>query len=212
MLDPLEAASPALLPAALGFSSENAAHRIAVEWEHEGKLHQGVYVPRRDTSSRFNVLLGGRLFPGMHHHAKFEVVERADAYRLALRSDDGQTRLSVRARLAPTLPAGSVFRSLREASEFFREGSVGFSPGLAAGHFDGLELRTLDWSMQPLAVEAVESSFFNDPQRFSAGLSGIRLCPADAASAARVVSEAVALLRAGGGVAGTLRVPSCRSD
>jgi hypothetical protein len=62
-----------------------------------------------------------------------------------------------------------VFRSLREASEFFREGSVGFSPALTAGHFDGLELRTLDWRMQPLAVEAVESSFFGDPSLFPAG-------------------------------------------
>ncbi len=160
---------PRFLPAALGVSSENAAHRIAVEWEHDGKLHQGVYIPRRDTSSRFNVLVGGRLFPGVHHHAKFEVAERADVYRLALRSDDGRTRLSVRARLAPTLPGGSVFRSLREASEFFRDGSVGFSPGLAVGHFDGLELRTIDWRMQPLAVEAVESSFFGDGAIFPPG-------------------------------------------
>ena len=44
---------PRFLPAPLGISSENAAHRIAVEWEQDGKLHQGVYIPRRDTSSRF---------------------------------------------------------------------------------------------------------------------------------------------------------------
>ena len=69
----------------------------------------------------------------------------------------------------PSMPPGSVFRSLREASEFFREGSVGFSPGVTAGHFDGLELRTANWSMQPLVVEAVESSFFNDPRRFPPG-------------------------------------------
>jgi hypothetical protein len=160
---------PRFLPAALGISSENAAHRIAVEWEQDGELHQGVYIPRRDTSSRLNALAGGRLFPGVHHHARFEVVEWADAYRLALRSDDGQTRLSVRARLAPSLPPGSVFRSLREASEFFREGSVGFSPGVTTGHFDGLELRTFDWRMEALAVEVVESSFFNDSRRFPPG-------------------------------------------
>jgi hypothetical protein len=160
---------PRFVPAALGISSENAAHRIAVEWDDGGQTHQGVYIPRRDTSSRLNALVGGRLFPGVHHHARFEVAERADAYRLALRSDDGQTRLSVRARLAPTLPPGSVFRSLREASEFFREGSVGFSPGLSAGHFDGLELRTVDWRMEPLAVEAVESSFFDDQSIFPRG-------------------------------------------
>lgn len=160
---------PRFFPAVLGMSSENAAHRVAVEWERDGRLHQGVYIPRRDTSSRLNSLAGGRLFPGVHHHARFDVREREDAFRLALRSDDGSTRLAVHARLSPTLPAGSIFRSLREASEFFREGSVGFSPGLAAGEFDGLELRTLDWHLQPLAVESVESSFFQDETLFPAG-------------------------------------------
>jgi len=160
---------PRFFPAVLGMSSENAAHRIAVEWEQGGKRHQGVYIPRRDTSSRFNTLVGGRLFPGVHHHAKFEVQERPDAYRVALRSDDGRTRLSVRARPSPTMPPGSVFRSLREASEFFRDGSIGFSPGLAAGHFEGLELRTRDWRVQPLVVDEVHSSFFHDPELFPPG-------------------------------------------
>jgi hypothetical protein len=160
---------PRFFPAVLGVSSENAAHRIAVEWEQAGKLHQGVYIPRRDTSSRLNVLAGGRLFPGVHHHARFDVQERDGRYRLALRSDDGRTRLAVRAQLVPSLPAGSVFRSLREASEFFEVGSLGYSPGTVAGHFDGLELRTRQWRMQPLAVEAVESSFFNDASLFPPG-------------------------------------------
>jgi hypothetical protein len=160
---------PRFVPAVLGVSSENAAHRIAVEWEQDGKLHQGGYIPRRATSSRLYALAGGRLFPGVHHHAKFDVAERSDAYRLTLRSDDGRAKLSLRARPAPTLPSGSVFRSLREASEFFREGSVGFSPGLTAGHFDGLELRTSDWRMQPLAVEEVQSSFFGDETIFPPG-------------------------------------------
>jgi hypothetical protein len=160
---------PRFLPAVLGISSENAAHRIAVEWERDGRLHQGVYIPRRDTSSRLNALAGGRLFPGVHHHARFDVQERDGRYRLALRSDDGRTRLSVRARLVPTLPAGSVFRSLREASEFFEVGSLGYSPGIAAGQFDGLELRTFQWRMQPLAIETVESSFFSDAGIFPPG-------------------------------------------
>src|SRR4051812_13069240 len=46
---------PAGLPAALGVSSENVAHRIAVEWDDPatGAVREGVYIPRRDTSSRF---------------------------------------------------------------------------------------------------------------------------------------------------------------
>src|SRR3982751_610618 len=67
---------PRGFPAALGVSSENAAHRIAVEWDDAGGVvREGVYIPRRDSSSQLNHLLGGRLFPGVHHHAKFDVNE-----------------------------------------------------------------------------------------------------------------------------------------
>src|SRR5438309_1681955 len=64
---------PAFLPAWLGLSTENAAHRTAVEWDDHGTVQDGVYVRRRDTNSRFNALVGGRLFPGFHHHARFTV-------------------------------------------------------------------------------------------------------------------------------------------
>lgn len=97
---------PQPLPAFLGVSSENAAHRIAVEWKANGIYNEGVYIPRRDTSSRLNTLVGGRLFPGVHHHATFDVEERPDQLNVGLTSDDGETYLRVRARPARQLPAG----------------------------------------------------------------------------------------------------------
>src|ERR1700730_7686708 len=51
---------PVFLPRMIGISSENAAHRIAVEWNQGGEAREGVFIPRRDTSSRLNVLLSGR--------------------------------------------------------------------------------------------------------------------------------------------------------
>src|SRR5579859_8254772 len=69
----LQSISPLFVPSALGLNSENAAHRIAVEWEENGERREGVYVPRRDTSSRINTFVGGRFFPGTHSHAKFDV-------------------------------------------------------------------------------------------------------------------------------------------
>lgn len=49
-------------PGAIGLGSENAAHRIAVEWDDErGVTRSGVYIPRRDSSSRLNELVGGRI-------------------------------------------------------------------------------------------------------------------------------------------------------
>ncbi len=79
----LKKVRPAFLPSWLGISSENAAHRTAVEWDDNGAIREGVYVRRRDTSSWLNTLAGGRLFPGIHHHAKFAVEETSDRYSLA---------------------------------------------------------------------------------------------------------------------------------
>lgn len=160
---------PRFVPAPWGISSENAAHRIAVEWTSEGQLHEGVYIPRRDTSSRLNTLAGGRLFPGMHHPAHFDVQEEGDSYSVALRSKDDQVHVEVAGRVASELPRASVFTSLEEASAFFERGALGYSATTQPGHFDGLELRSLKWRVEPLAVERVSSSFFADEKVFPKG-------------------------------------------
>jgi hypothetical protein len=157
---------PTFAPSFLGISSENAAHRIAVQWEQGGEQHEGVFIPRRDTSSRLNSLVGGTLFPGEHHHAKFQVNEQDGHYRIVVDSDDRNTHLAVEGRFASELPKTSVFGSLREASEFFERGSLGYSVTARPGEFDGLELRSFNWQVHPLAVEKVESSFFEDPVLF----------------------------------------------
>lgn len=161
---------PRWLPAFIGISSENAAHRIAVEWDERGHSHEGVFIPRRDTSSRLNVLAGGRLFPGVHHHARFQVEERGDYYRVALDSDDNRAHVLVEGRVASELPAGSAFRSLPEISAFFERGSLGYSVTRSADEFDGLELRSFGWRVKPLRVDRVESSFFEDRTFFPAGV------------------------------------------
>jgi hypothetical protein len=160
---------PPLAPSAVGLSSENAAHRVAVEWTDGGELCRGVWIPRRDTSSRLAAFFGGRLFPGLQHHARFQVHEADGAFSIAVDSDDGETHLLVEARLAQKLPAGSVFSSLREASDFFERGSVGYSNRARPGSFDGMELRTASWKVQPLEATKVESSYFDDAARFPPG-------------------------------------------
>jgi hypothetical protein len=160
---------PKFLPAFFGFSSENAAHRFAVEWEHDGETKEGVFIPRRDTTSRLNALVGGKLFPGVHHHATFRVREQDGHYRVVLDSDDRRTHVLVEGSVATDLPNTSVFGSLDEASAFFERGSLGYSVTARPGEFDGLELRSFAWHVRPLAVERVESSFFEDRALFPAG-------------------------------------------
>lgn len=160
---------PRGLPAALGLASENAAHRVAVEWDENGATRCGVYIPRRDTSSWTNAIVGGRLFPGAHHRADFRVRDSAGCVAVSLVSRDGATRVEVEGREGDDLPHDSVFGSLAAASAFFERGALGYSAGRRADFHDGLELRTAAWQVRPLAVERVVSSLFDDARAFPAG-------------------------------------------
>ena len=157
---------PRLIPSAFGITSENAAHRIAVQW---GDDREGVFIPRRDTSSWFNSLVGGRLFPGVHHHSRFSIREDHPTYSISIVSATNVPILQVKASASESLPESSVFSTLAEASRFFQAGSMGFSPSRQSGVLDALELRTHTWSMEPLSVTSVSSSFFQDSSRFPHG-------------------------------------------
>ncbi len=165
----LEMVRPVGLPAFVGLSSENAAHRIAVEWTEQGRRCQGVYIPRRDTNAWLNRLLGGRLFPGWHHAADFVVEDDGDRVALTLYSRDEAMALNVAGQSATELPKSSVFGSLETASKFFQAGAVGWSAVSRPNRCEGLELVCDDWIARPFAVESVASSYFNDPNRFPTG-------------------------------------------
>jgi hypothetical protein len=166
----LEQIRPVGFPAGLGFSSENAAHRIAVTWtDPECNLREGVFIPRRDTGSRLNHLAGGRIFPGEHHLADFEVEDSDGRIDLDLRSKDGQVTVRLRGSEATALPASSSFPSLGESSAFFEGGSLGYSVTRDPRRLDGLRLSIRDWQVRPIAIDQVESSFFANQARFPAG-------------------------------------------
>ena len=159
---------PSFVPGFLGVRSENAAHRIAVQWHADGERREGVFIPRRDTSSPLNAVVGGWLFPGQHHRAHFEVEEHGEHFAVAMHSLDGESSLEVVGSRATRLPPGSAFKTLEEASRFFQAGSLGWSPTSEPARFDGLELESLEWSVEPLAVERVASSLFDDRRVFPA--------------------------------------------
>lgn len=160
---------PRFIPFPWGIRSENAAHRIAVEWDVDGKTQEGVYIPRRDTNSRWNTLAGGTIFPGVHHHASFTVDETDNHFSVSVQSDDGEVQVQVSGTVTESLPKSSVFSSTSEASEFFRLGSLGYSDTLTDGQFDGLEMSCDNWQVEALDVEKVESSYFEDVSRFPKG-------------------------------------------
>ncbi|MGB0581944.1 MAG: hypothetical protein ACPGVU_19795 [Limisphaerales bacterium] len=154
-------------PRWLGLTSENAAHRFAVQWLENGRIRDGVYIPDRDTDTRLNEVVGGRLFPGIHHRAKFEVWESEGRWRIGYE----RTGRSVKtvARNIAGWPPGSVFSSLAEASEFYGGGCVGWSDAASDDGLDGVELSCDRWEMEPLLVERFESSYFQDRNLFPVG-------------------------------------------
>ncbi|MGB8198046.1 MAG: DUF2071 domain-containing protein [Acidimicrobiales bacterium] len=160
---------PQGLPGALGIATDNAAHRIAVEWDTPEGVRRGVYIVRRDTSSRTTVQLGGRLFPGVHARADFTFDERPEQFRLAFTSRRDDTSVAMSARLDSAVPNGSLFSSVDAASSFFQDSPVGWSPRHDSSSIESLELSCATWKVEPLQVEYLTSSFYDDHARFPEG-------------------------------------------
>jgi hypothetical protein len=160
---------PPRVPGVLGQRSENAAHRIAVEWDTPDGVATGVYISRRDSASFVNVMIGGRLFPGQHHHARFDTRETPDELRVGFSGVDGAASARVHVKTVERWPASSLFADLDEASTFFRHGAVGYSATSDERCLDGLELHTDAWRVEPVEVVAAESSVFDDTTLFPAG-------------------------------------------
>lgn len=166
----LEQIRPAPLPRICGISSENAAHRIAVLWDDPADgIREGVFIPRRDTGSRLNHLAGGRVFPGEHSLADFTVADDGRKISMSIRARDGGMSVELRARESGSLPASSCFASLAESSDFFAGGCTGYSVTRDRSRLDGIRLHTDEWSVRPLEVEKVESSFFANEAVFPRG-------------------------------------------
>ncbi len=157
---------PKGMPDFFGLNSENGAHRFAVEWDENGETKTGVYIPRRDTSQKFNEVVGGRIFPGRHFHAKFNVEEANGNYHVDFKSSD-DTEILIDATEAKRFNDHSIFETLNNASDFFESGDLGFSPN--KNKLDGLRLKAYKWEVRPLDVKHVKSSFFENEYLFPKG-------------------------------------------
>ena len=160
---------PTGMPRVLGLTTENVAHRFAVEWDTDEGMRVGVFVPRRETDSRIASLAGGRVFPGRYDLARFRVEESEGRVHIEVRSSDSQVHLAVDAAPADDMQ-GELFRSVDEATEFFRHGAVGFSPSAVGNCLDGVRLESPSWAASPMAIEHMESSLFDNVALFPCGV------------------------------------------
>lgn len=159
-----KALRPHGVPEFLGISSENAAHRVAVEWDSSAGVQTGVYIFRRDSNSYLKTLFGGRLFSGVHYYADFKT-KHHPCIQVQFSSRDGSTAVNVEGALSTHWPSSAIFKNLQESSLFFQRGSVGYSPG-RGGESTGMKLFVDKWVVEPFEIQQVESSFFSDEKLF----------------------------------------------
>jgi hypothetical protein len=153
------------MPAVPGVSTENAAHRFAVEWDDDAGTHVGVYVPRRDTSSRITSAAGGKIFPGCYQLAHFDVAEPDEQVCIDVASRDGHMQVAVAASPARELHS-RLFANVGDAVEFFRQGALGFSPAADSRCLDAIRLDAERWDAGPMIIDDIRSSVFDDQALF----------------------------------------------
>jgi hypothetical protein len=148
---------PAFIKPNIGWTGENAAHRIAVEYEDEnGVTQHGVYVPQRHANSWVPVLAGGRIFPGVQEKASFTVSETQERIQVGFASKETVFKADVTTGAAWK---SDLFPTVEEASAFYQNAPVAFSPD-GKGKPEGLKLSTDAWKVEPGHMVAMESSFY----------------------------------------------------
>jgi len=162
----LEHLRPKGVPSALGISSENMAHRVAIRYPVGNEIKPGVFIWRRETDRKMVEFMGGRLFPGVHGRAKFNVIEQPNILQMNVLTPNHDADVSFVARRSSRWPKNSLFPGLGEVSEFFQRGDCGFSCSLQGDSVEGLQLRTLRWEMEPLEIEEQNCAFYQDALRF----------------------------------------------
>lgn len=159
---------PNWLPGNFGLRFENAAVRIAAEWDTPLGIQSGVFVLSRYTSSRLAALAGGRVFPGVHRRVTIASQESQTKVAVNVQARRGFA-IHVRGESTNDWPADSIFPSPAAASTFFAAGSLGYSWHPDRREFECLELCVPDWHAAPFAVHDLAATYFDDRRRFPRG-------------------------------------------
>lgn len=154
----LESIRPTWISRRWGLRSENAAHRIAVEWDGPDGPEHGVFIFERHSSAWHPVLLGGRLFPGVHRRARFRTEESGGRYALTM--DAGGHSLAADVEVGGEW-SSSMFASVEDASDFYRAGRIGWSLARDGRGVEPVALTSEEWIVEGAQLHHLRSSFFD---------------------------------------------------
>jgi uncharacterized protein YqjF (DUF2071 family) len=169
----LEHLRPRHTPSAVGLSSENMAHRVAIKYPSDEGMEPGVFIWRRETDRALVSALGGRAFPGVHGRADFDISEQGQQIHYRVRSKDDRADVDLTVREVDEWNDSRLFPAFDDVRTFFARGDAGFSCTLDGHHMEGMRLETLEWNMVPLEVDTVRSTFYDDSDRFPPGSIGL---------------------------------------
>ena len=173
------------LPLSMG--TDHLSWRFPVEIPNgDAPPRRAVWVPRRNTSSRFGANWAGKLTPGNWSHSRFEFDEGPTGAELTVESD--ALDLHLVCRRTPDL-RGSVFLEPCEVADVLRRSGPAHPPFALAPGFDRLELQADLWHLEPLIVDELRARRFDDPELFPPGSieldCGLRASPTVEAHAHR---------------------------
>lgn len=149
---------PSWLAAPVGMGVEGTAHRISIEWDDETGTHAGVYIFERHTSSPFANLFGGFFAPGVHNRARITSAIGGEVMKLDLEA--GQFSAHAEVVVADSFSSALFGDDLSVASNFFREGSVGWSPD-RRGTLESVQIDTGAWTVVPGAARTIRSHYYD---------------------------------------------------
>jgi hypothetical protein len=165
---------PSFSHRALGIASRwtcsyRIVHFLKVTRHQAGTDRDGIFIIRRDTSSRLHAFIGQcRPVPPHHAHVQFGQPDEG-AVDLRVSSDDAVMQVCLKGHLAPSQPTNSIFSSPAQALESLESAVflLGRNRRNRSSASNGSQRR---WRLQPLAVEETFSSIFHEMDNGSTGV------------------------------------------
>jgi uncharacterized protein DUF2071 len=160
-----ESLRPSPVPKRLGQNFCLAGYRVFTTFTRpHGRRLRGLRILRSD-ADRLGMVLGGNLLTHYNYHRCHAKVDSSPrTVHFAVSSRDGHGTLDVVADLSkPVLPAGSPFRSVREARRFAGPLPFTFDYERETRSIIAIRATRANWQPEPVSVDVRRISFFDQP-------------------------------------------------